>query len=302
MAIGFRAEATDDHDSASGTSFIPAKPTGVVSGDYMLAWVEAIGTSLTVSSAPSGWTLVQSETGNANILSALYAKVAGGSEPSTYTWTLSNSVKGRVTISAYSGVDNSTPIDASAHGTAGLNVTTAPPAVTGTHTGDWLVYSAFGRHSFAGVAQSFSTSGGSDSLRHGHGSNAGSGFDVTAGVWDSNTTVSSGSNSRTVTASATENAIAWHAIVLKSAVGTPTGRVYQAFLTAPQAAPALRGRVYQSYLQAPASSGGKTGRVYQSYLLAPLPAGHPGPSGIWVFKNGAWTSAVPYVLKNGSWT
>jgi hypothetical protein len=300
MAIGFRASATADHDGASGTTFVPSKPAGVVSGDYMLAWVEAIGTSLTVSSAPSGWTLIQSETGNANILSVLYAKVAGGSEPSSYTWTLSNSVKGRVTISAYTGVDNTTPIDATAHGTASLNVTTAPPAVTATLTGDWLVYSAFGRHSFAGAAQSFSTSGGSDSLRHGHGSNAGAGFDVTHAVWDSNTTVSSGALSRTVTASGTENAIAWHAVALKSAAGTPTARVYQSMLNAPQAAPALRGRVYQSYLVAGAPSGGKTARVYQSYLVAPLASGHPGPSGMYILAGGAWHEMAVYVCANGA--
>ena len=54
------------------------------------------------------------ENGNSTILAqAIYYRVAGSSEPTSYTWTFSPAESGAGGIAAYRGVNNSTPIDTS---------------------------------------------------------------------------------------------------------------------------------------------------------------------------------------------
>lgn len=75
--------------SSSGTGTV-AKPTGTASGDYLYALIVLFDTASYTITAPSGWTLVDGE----DYLSppyygrtAVYKKIAGGSEPVDYTWT-----------------------------------------------------------------------------------------------------------------------------------------------------------------------------------------------------------------------
>lgn len=106
--IAQRGSATTDNaDNADKTSLVLTKPTGTVSGDVLVAFFTANSVAVT---PPSGFTEVFSQIGSTSTLTShMYVKVAGGSEPSTYTFTCSS---GPVlcTLTAWSGVDNSNPV------------------------------------------------------------------------------------------------------------------------------------------------------------------------------------------------
>ena len=99
MAVTVESTTTSAFSSGS-TSFSQNRPTGTTDGDLLVAIVftgnDNGTTDLTVSSAPSGWTLVeQTKTtisgGSNNPVNVYtYEKIAS-SEPSSWTWTLSTS-------------------------------------------------------------------------------------------------------------------------------------------------------------------------------------------------------------------
>jgi hypothetical protein len=93
--------------------------------------------------APAGWSLVRQDTAAGDLRQNLYLKVAGGAEPSSYTWTLSSYRRVAGGITTYSGVDTANPIDA--HGAlAQTNATTAvtAPSITTTVPDTLLVHFA----------------------------------------------------------------------------------------------------------------------------------------------------------------
>src|SRR5213083_1796796 len=91
-------------------------PAGVVNGDVMIANIVASGTTSTIQ-APAGWTLIRRTTSDMTLITvsyleqAVYYRVAAG-EPANYAWT-STGTGGSMAggISAYSGVDTTTPVD-----------------------------------------------------------------------------------------------------------------------------------------------------------------------------------------------
>lgn len=290
-----RASASVNADTATA-SFVVNKPTGTASGDVLIGIVGQLVTN--TITPPSGWTSIELESADANIRLQAWYKVAGGSEPSTYTWAVS-ATKGFAWIGCYENVDNSTPVDVSSDGNSTTTNTVTASATLAT-AGDWLVTVAFGRHGF-NTARSLSTSDGSDTNRYTHGSASVSGFDYVGAVWDSSRDLTTGSASRTLTANTgTETGLSWLAIGLKPAVPpTLKARVTQASASAPQALPPLRARVVQAALSALAPSGGLTGRVLQASLSAPLPAGSPGKSGAYVAAGGNIKRAAVYSAVNG---
>lgn len=77
--------------SLSGsTSCTVNKVTGTASGHFMVAQVVINSTTVTIT-PPSGWTLYASGTVTGGKME-IYIKIAGGSEPSSYTWNFSSSV------------------------------------------------------------------------------------------------------------------------------------------------------------------------------------------------------------------
>lgn len=114
MAVVHQSSATAN---ATGTTFTITKPTGVASGDFLLAWLVS---SATTPTAPAGWTLAASD-GNGG---QLYYKIAGGAEPASYSWTSGTSQTWTGGISRYTGVDATTPLDAAVQ-TSSFTLTTA---------------------------------------------------------------------------------------------------------------------------------------------------------------------------------
>ena len=108
---------------AADTSVVVTKPSGTVSGDVLVVFICSSGNSLTYS-APGGggWvTIVNYAPGN-NRCQAMFYLVAGGSEPASYTFTISSSQGNRVYwCGRFSGVDNADPEDATNTTNTGLN-------------------------------------------------------------------------------------------------------------------------------------------------------------------------------------
>jgi len=123
---------------SSGSTITLTKPTGVVAGDVMLVSIAQHDSSGTPTAATlSGWTPVKSGTlgGNSPDFGTILYKVAGSSEPSNYAFSLVGTVSGGVGgIVAYSGVDNTTPLDVAVASTftssAGRSTSLGAGAVT----------------------------------------------------------------------------------------------------------------------------------------------------------------------------
>ncbi len=120
------------------TSLKMAKPAGAVQSDLLLAAITITGnTSIT---PPSGWTSTQRNvTASNEIATEIWYKVAGGSEPSSYTWSWTGAQQASGAIAAYSGVDSASPVntDGGQANTSGTTITA--PAVSPTALGTMLV-------------------------------------------------------------------------------------------------------------------------------------------------------------------
>lgn len=151
MAVAFRSAASADN--ASSTNHTVTKPAGVVSGDVLLAILTFNANAVTVT-PPAGWTLVDAldDTGHAQH-SHVFHRVAGGSEPSSWTFTTSGAVASTTSATAWTGVDTTTPIDA--HATNLIAATTKPllalPALTTTVANAMLVGVAAAKKASAAV-------------------------------------------------------------------------------------------------------------------------------------------------------
>ncbi len=129
-----RAEAS----ATTETSAQVNKPTGTAQDDFMIALlVSTIASDTdgsTMSSAPSGWTnehdYIQSATSGQHVY--IYWKVAGASEPSSYTWTWTSSCGWVAQITTFRGVNTTSPIHV--EGTVNQESSSSPmsPSVTTT--------------------------------------------------------------------------------------------------------------------------------------------------------------------------
>jgi hypothetical protein len=110
--------------SAGATSLVINKPTSTASGNLLVAGISYSGGSNTTITPPTGWNLIRRTDNSTNIGMASYYKVAGGGEPTSYSWTLSSATRASGGIMRYTGVNTSDPINASA-GNSG-NITATP--------------------------------------------------------------------------------------------------------------------------------------------------------------------------------
>jgi hypothetical protein len=133
-AIGFVDAATAENGAGSSSLSI-TKPAGVVEGGLMVATVTAAGTGAVTT--PSGWTVVKTLT-QGTLRQATYYKVAGASEPASYSWSLSSSRVASGGIADYSGVNQTVPIDAIASA-GGESGNAAVPSATTSAANDLVL-------------------------------------------------------------------------------------------------------------------------------------------------------------------
>lgn len=146
MAVTYQSTQTASIDS---TSLTVTKPTSTADGDLLVAsfWYKDTGRTIT---PPSGWTL--QESGGTNQTGTVYTKVAGGSEPADYTWSVSGAavvLHGSITRvtghSATAPINATTSDEASVTGSTGsLTYTYDSMAITPPNsTSNLLFFFAF---------------------------------------------------------------------------------------------------------------------------------------------------------------
>ena len=101
-------------------------PSGRQANDLLLATVTVAG-GQTVT-APAGWTLVRSDASASALRQAVFYRVAAGSEPASYTFSLSGARTAGGGMALYRGVSTTTPIEANSGriGGSGTQVITSP--------------------------------------------------------------------------------------------------------------------------------------------------------------------------------
>ena len=116
------------------------KPAGVIANDVLIAQIrDTQGTGVTIAT-PAGWTKIIQTNNSSNFGQAIYYKVATGSEPASYSWSVSPSDKLGGSILAFRGVSTSTPIDVFAgQSTAGKQTSVTAPSLTTTVANAMLV-------------------------------------------------------------------------------------------------------------------------------------------------------------------
>jgi hypothetical protein len=143
MAIAFRASTEAHVSSGSLTLTIP----GTVQAGDLLILVGGMNNSGNAAydwSTPSGWTKKDDRSVGSNLYGVVYVKTAvSGDSGATLTLASSNTGKSCAILAAYSGLDQSAPVDV----ITGLSETTstvshATPTVSTTQDQDWVVIAA----------------------------------------------------------------------------------------------------------------------------------------------------------------
>lgn len=104
--IAFRGSSTASTKSANALTV--ERPAGVQAGDVMLAAIDVSGAPSSAT-PPSGWAMFRQDQSGSELGQYVYWKVAGASEPATYTWGFSAKFALAGVIVAYTGVDTASP-------------------------------------------------------------------------------------------------------------------------------------------------------------------------------------------------
>jgi hypothetical protein len=203
-SITYVGRATAWIQTSKTLNYTINKPTGVQSGDVMVASVLFSGVVTTVNT-PTGWTLQTKHTiGNPgqgphdeSMTMCVYTRVAGSSEPNS--WTASHNDWGQPKMTqcvAYRNVNTTTPILAKTSNGQVNKTTASTGSVTNTNSKAWRI-SIFGGVTPYGD----SWSGGDTSERCDNASNLSGYYDPVLAIYDSNGSVSTGSHSRTASTS-----------------------------------------------------------------------------------------------------
>jgi len=126
-------------DGAPGaTSDSISKPAGAQQGDTLIYYIAVNASALSVTPPDGTWHLIKSGADSSgSIADASYYKVAGSSEPSSYTFTLSSGAYGTSGMVAVRQEKQSSPIDASSFFYSSSNSTSITiPAPSSTQTPD----------------------------------------------------------------------------------------------------------------------------------------------------------------------
>ena len=134
---------TQTGTATGATSVSVTKPTGVQANDLLVAHVMVTGNA-TASLAGSGWTPVTSGTAaNAGTQASFY-KIAGGSEPASYSFTWTTNRSAVATVTAYYGVKSTSALDIFSAVGSTNNTTSVTAGTLTTTANDDIVLAFFG--------------------------------------------------------------------------------------------------------------------------------------------------------------
>lgn len=127
MAVGQRTATTANTGSAAASSLSINIPTSTAAGDCLLLELAVNGgTGITITT-PTGWTLIQRNNSTTVLGSAVFRRIADGTEGSSLSLSFTSCFASAV-MNAYTGVDNNNPIA----GITALAKTTASTSATFT--------------------------------------------------------------------------------------------------------------------------------------------------------------------------
>jgi hypothetical protein len=118
--------------NANTTIWEVNKPFGTEEGHVMVAFLSQTNTNGGITT-PSDWSYAGGGNNSNMVHQYVYVKVAGPSEPDTYTWTLGTGRRGHLVVLTYKNVNTSAPIDVSgAQSGSGASIT-APSVLAGVN-------------------------------------------------------------------------------------------------------------------------------------------------------------------------
>jgi hypothetical protein len=142
-SVSFVAHGPLTDSSAPVTTVTVSLPSGIQSSDLLLAHIavyDATGTN--VPTAPAGWSVIRHDSvNNGNKMTSwLYFRIAGVSEPGSYTWIIASQYAAGL-MSGWRGASAS-PIDQSSGSTASGNspISAAAPSLTPAGNNELQVY------------------------------------------------------------------------------------------------------------------------------------------------------------------
>src|SRR5689334_4227267 len=149
--------------ATTASALTVTRPSSVAAGHVLVAVVEAGVTAGTPIGTPTGWVLIRRDSnapGYSALTQALYYKVAGPSEPTTYTWSLPSPAAITGGMLDFAGLNTSTPVDAHGGSFKPAARSVSAPSVTTTAPGDVIVgfFGVSGRKSFqapSGMTEEF---------------------------------------------------------------------------------------------------------------------------------------------------
>ena len=122
--------------TATVTSLAVNEPAGAVNGDVLVA--EVVKPSKGTITPPTGWTQAATVTGpTSSVTVAAYTHADNGSDPTSWTFTISTKETLAIAIGDYINVDNTTPVNTQATNaptSSGTSFTTPPATTTRTAT------------------------------------------------------------------------------------------------------------------------------------------------------------------------
>lgn len=147
MAIAFRqvASHSTNAETLSPHDILISKPTGTLTDDVMVAFIQTQGNVNAFDAVPAGWTEVTTvrtpTTSNAGVFMGAWWKRAAAGEGASYTWSLGASAVFSGAIVSFSGCSTSGAVVASGSTTSDLatDLTVGIPSITAPTTANWLV-------------------------------------------------------------------------------------------------------------------------------------------------------------------
>lgn len=195
MTISFVSKTTWTKASETeDTPFTVNKPASIQAGDLLLAFVSFhVGTNSERTLTLSGWTLVRSSYASNAFphQHVVFSKVAGSSEPSSWSGSFSSGVLGGgVVTCAYRGTSS---FILTGESNAGTVTSYSTATLNNPDNKNWRLVSA----GYTSTSVSFNITSNETIERSVHGTDyGGNAFQV--GVWDSNTTIATGNTSKTI--------------------------------------------------------------------------------------------------------
>ena len=147
-AVTYRLAQATSNTGAGANNVVLTMPAGVVQKDLIVASLAIRGGSGVTVATPAGWTNLRNTNNGTGVRLATFYRIAGASEPATYTFTFSNSQRAVGGISLFYGVKSSGVLDVNGATTTGNSATATANSITTTAANSVaLAFYAIGRES-----------------------------------------------------------------------------------------------------------------------------------------------------------